>query len=290
MIPESQLQSWAAYPGSGSAQATYASVRRALELGMPAGRRYDTYLQGSYGCDTNIRGDSDVDIIAEYQGAFVYDRTQLSLADQQVLQGPGVAYGWAEFRQEVLGALRAYYGNGSVHERNKCITVDAGSGRLSADVVAAIEHRLYLTRTRTVDGISFWTIREHRKVVNYPRQHRDNASKKNAATSQRFKPAARMFKNARRVAVDRGYVGAQDAPSYFLQCFIYNAPNGLFAPALQSTYTGVLAGLATAMNIAAEAMVCENEVERLFGPTPEQWNVGAAVRTLTALRRLWDSW
>ena len=290
MIPETQLQTWAAYPGTTSAQATYASVRLALERGMPAGGRYDIFLQGSYGCDTNVRGDSDVDIVTEYQGAFNYDRSRLSESDRLALQHPGVAYGWSEFREEVLTALRSYYGSEAVHERNKCITVDAGSGRLSADVVAAIEHHYYLSRTSTYQGIAFWTQRDHRKVVNYPRQHRENATVKNAATGQRFKPAVRMFKNARLVAVDRGYLSADDAPSYFLQCLIYNASNGLFAPTLQSTYTGVLAGLATAMSIAANSLVCENEIERLFGPTPEQWDATAATRTLVALRRLWDSW
>jgi len=62
-ISEAQLSAWTT-PGTltGSA-ATHRSIKAALDAhSWPDGMSFETYLQGSYGNHTNIRGNGDVDL------------------------------------------------------------------------------------------------------------------------------------------------------------------------------------------------------------------------------------
>ena len=64
-IAESQLETWS-HPGAGpGSRDTYDSVRTALESpkAVYKDKDYEVFLQGSYGNDTNIYGESDVDTV-----------------------------------------------------------------------------------------------------------------------------------------------------------------------------------------------------------------------------------
>jgi len=64
-IPESQLETWSK-PGSvAQSRDTYATIKRALENtnATYASRNFEVFLQGSYGNDTNIFAESDVDVV-----------------------------------------------------------------------------------------------------------------------------------------------------------------------------------------------------------------------------------
>jgi len=66
-IPESQLERWANQGAVATAKLTADSIKRALNSfsGWPNGIKFEVYLQGSYKNNTNIRGDSDVDVVAQ---------------------------------------------------------------------------------------------------------------------------------------------------------------------------------------------------------------------------------
>src|SRR4051794_20212745 len=70
-IPLSQLQVWSTRPDPRRSAETYASIRAALQ-GSTHLRPYDfeVYLQGSYANATNVRADSDVDIVVQLTSAF----------------------------------------------------------------------------------------------------------------------------------------------------------------------------------------------------------------------------
>ena len=78
-ISEAQLETWsrqgAAAVGS---RDTYATIKRALEI-PGAGysdKGYKVFLQGSYGNDTNIWAESDVDIVIRLDATFFYDTSR----------------------------------------------------------------------------------------------------------------------------------------------------------------------------------------------------------------------
>src|SRR5690242_12260392 len=85
-IPESQLKTWSNPGAQATAKATHETIRRALTpaaLNLAAGA-YNVYLQGSYANDTNVRGDSDVDIVAELTRTFSHNIGQLPGEQQRL--------------------------------------------------------------------------------------------------------------------------------------------------------------------------------------------------------------
>jgi len=79
-IPESQLETWANQGSVTQSSTTYATVKRALEASDTkyAGKTFEVFLQGSYGNDTNIYAESDVDVVIRLDSIYHYDVTGLN--------------------------------------------------------------------------------------------------------------------------------------------------------------------------------------------------------------------
>lgn len=297
-IPESQLAVWSNQGAVVTAKNTHEAIRRALsDTGsLLKGKDLDVYLQGSYKNDTNIRGDSDVDVVVQLNSTFSRDISALPVGQQDLYSTAFVdaAYGWGQFRQDVLGTLIAYFGARNVDEGNKSVKLKSGSGRLAADIVPCLQYRRYL-RFRSIadqsyiEGIQFWTRNESRPVVNYPKPHYNNGVVKNSEqrTNGWYKPVVRMFKNARTYLIDHHVVPEDVAPSYFLECLLYNCPDDLFGATYQTTFYRMLDWL---WHANPSSFVCQNEQLCLFGNTPEQWSVTDYQDLLRALIALWNGW
>ena len=253
------------------------------------------FLQGSYRNATNIYGDSDVDIVVKLDTVFARDLSALN-EHQRTLEDaayPSATYHWSDFRSDVLQTLEDYYGKASVKPRKKCIQVTTGPGRITADVIPAIEFWKYNyfysgTYESHVEGIKFfdsaWT-----PIVNFPKQHIANGETKNAAgrTDGWFKGTVRMFKNARNKLINDVKIAEDCAPSYCVECLTYNALDACFRVSYGDTYCAVVNHLwQTPLN----SLVCQNGIIPLIGTSPVQWNEGAAVAFLSGLRELWNSW
>jgi hypothetical protein len=192
--------------------------------------------------------------------------------------------------------LTKYYGSSAVTPGNKSIKVAAADGqRLPADVVPCCIHKTFRrfppqNDSDVIEGIRFFTTNEERPVLNYPKLHRENGTAKNAKenTNGWFKPTVRMFKNARRALVDANFFAWDVAPSYFVECLLFNAPNNLFGPTHQQTMTNVLNW--AAIHADYEKMVCQNQRLWLFGSTPEQWQIPKAKELVSGLIDLWNEW
>ena len=298
-IPDSQLEAWARQGATVSAVGTYASVRKALLEVTTSPVRHkdvDVYLQGSYRNSTNIRGDSDIDVVVQLNSTWSRDLSSLSGYEAELYRGayPDATYLWHQFRRDVLSALRGYYGRQAVSEGNKCLKIAAGPGRLPADVVVCQTYRKYrhfygIHDQSYVEGIMFWDLKDNREVVNFPKVHHDNGAKKNGPgrTGGGYKPTVRVFKNARTHLVKRGEIGEGLAPSYFLECLLYNAPDGLFVGTHHRTFLNILNWLYA---VELSGLWCQNGQTPLFGPTPEQWDLGDANKLVAALIRLWNGW
>ncbi len=288
-IPESQLGRWSHHGSQTNSKLTHESIRDALDsYSWPEQMTYDFFLQGSYKNDTNIRGDSDVDVVIKLNHAFYHDCSSLSLSDRHKLEGSfrTSAYTWTEFRTATLDALRSEFG-ASVEEGNKSIKIKSGSSRLAADVVVCTEYRKYNSLDSFVKGIKFFTLRDKRCVINYPNEHYKWGAEKNWRTDGLYKQTVRMFKNARNRLVDTKKISQNLAPSYFLECLIYNAPNRAFQGRLQDIYYSIVKWMR--MCDLNEA-VCQNNQEYLFGSSAEQWSIEHAVELSDHLVTLWNDW
>jgi predicted nucleotidyltransferase len=298
-VPESQLETWSHQGAVATAKSTHESIRNALNATASPirGKNFEVYLQGSYKNDTNIRGDSDVDVVVQLNSAWGRDLSALTDDQKRLYQAtyPNATYLWQHFREDVLKALRAYYGSGPITEENRSIKLAAGSGRLAADIVVALHFRKYVyfygdKSQMYVEGIRFHARRDGREIINFPKPHYDNGVKKNAGnrTNGRYKPIVRMFKNGRTYLIDRHLLSADVAPSYFLECLLYNVPDSAFGSSFQHSFATVFDWLGSKASV--NQLVCQNEQLPLFGSAPEQWDSAKARQMLQALRQLWENW
>ena len=176
-----------------------------------------------------------------------------------------------------MKAMRARFGK-AVKSGRKTLKLPKGKIPADADLVVTVSYK---------EGIGFYLPDQRRWVVSYPEQHHQRGLKKEKAANERFKRTIRMFKAARNQLVSRRALTKEDAPSYFIECLLYNVPNDLFAPKLAPTYVGILTWLKTAR---LNDFQCQNGLVPLFGPQPEQWSVKKARAFVKARQEMWDTW
>lgn len=303
-IPEAQLETWSNPGAVTSAQAAHQSIRTALSADTsPIKDRLsrgevEIYLQGSYKNHTNIRGDSDVDVVVELKTTFSHNVSALAPVNLERFREvyPVATYLWHDFRTDTITALQKYYGKAvQITSGKKAIKVPRLPGRVAADVIVVLEHREYgyfigAGTQPTKTGIALWAQPDNRHVVNYPKQHCDNGELKNsiARTAGWYKPTVRIFKNARSYLVERGELADGVAPSYFIECLLSNVPDSCFGTSYQNTVVAAVNWLAAMCDPAT--LVCQNGYTSLFGLSPEQWSVTSAQTFLAAIIRLWENW
>ena len=298
-IPEKQLATWANVGAMQAASDTYKSVKAALNGAKPLKEyEYQIYLQGSYRNSTNIFGDMDVDVVVEATNFFYKDVAELTDAQKAEFEQrfPGDSeYSFIGFRDAVEKALSDYYGSSLITLRNKCIQVTGKSGRLDADVVPCVHYRDYRKSSlprlpEPKEGITFFTRDTRRQVVNYPMQHYDNGVVKNKNTSERFKPAVRIFKNLRNHCIANDFVTPEAAPSYFVSCLIYNAPDSAFKKDLDDTALAVLQWMHGLSDEEWEKLLCQNELFYLCRNLPDLWKPVDAKKFRNAAIAAWNDW
>ena len=279
-IPDSILGTWSHHhPGTASKQA-HLSIRDALDsyTGWAKETKYDIFLQGSYKNDTNLRRDSDVDVVVQLAAKLRPRVAVLSGNQLEQDQPHKLAYKrWQSFREQVLRALRVTYGK-AVTSGRKSLKLTKGKIPASADVVVTLHCET---------GITFYLPGEHRWVVSYPQQHYTRGLKKERGTEGRYKRTVRMFKAARNHLVKNDAISGGTAPSYFIECLLYNVPDGLFKSSLGQSYSGIMEYLAAT---EIQRFECQNGVRELFGPSRDLWSVKKAHKYIRALERLWVKW
>ena len=294
-IPESQLAAWSRRGAIDASKRTHEAIRTALrEWDDFRDRRYEVYLQGSYKNSTNIRGSSDVDVIAQMNDSFAWNRHELTEAQQRAVDRAyePATHSLEAFYTAVLAALRKRFGHDSVVPDNKAIKIKRSSNRLPADVVVCqrfkkFSHFYSLDNYSSVEGMKFVTRRDRRTIINFPKPHYQNGTTKNEGCAVSYKAGVRIFKNARDVIIRRRWMSPSAVPSYFLECFAYNAANHCYSGSWQSLYQAVLDDLAQG---DYPEYVCQNRVRPLFGSSNDQWDTPSAVLLVDSLRRLWREW
>ncbi len=294
-IPEADLTTMAAIGAQATSKETYATVKLALDANDTgyAAKSYTVFLQGSYGNDTNIRKESDVDVIIRLDSIFTYDLSSLPPEQKQIFaEVHGAAtYTHTHFRDDVLTALYARFGE-HVNPGTKAVMIEPFHNRRKADVLIATQHRKYSRYVSAIDtsfiqGVSFHKS-DGTRVANYPKQHRENMTIKNQATNEWFKHIVRIFKNARQKLIEQGVIEAGMAPSYYLEGLLYNVPEDQFGTSYQDSMVKCTNWL-----FAAERskFVCANEQYKLLdGNTDVTWNTKNCDAYLNGLVGLWNGW
>jgi tRNA nucleotidyltransferase (CCA-adding enzyme) len=94
-ISESQLETWSHQGSIAQSSSTYNSIKNTLMApSVPyAGKNYSVFLQGSYGNDTNIYSESDIDIVIKLDDCWHRDLSNLTSRIKGVrIKGVGVIF------------------------------------------------------------------------------------------------------------------------------------------------------------------------------------------------------
>ncbi len=232
------------------------SLRRSSRLDPGS---YEIFGQGSRVNGTYLEPTSDIDLVLMLKTPF--------------------AYGWEQFRDDVLAALGESF---VVRMGRRCLNVDDPDSLFGemVDILVATEFRHY-TGPGTYEQGVFFRDREGRPIVNFPKQHRRNGDAKDLRTGGRFKETVRAAKRVRLRAVREWMI---DAPPYLLECLLYNVPDEIFrGPA---PLRDALDWLRRRDPAVFAELPCQNGINRLFGPGPDQWEPAAAGRIIDVLHQI----
>lgn len=293
-IPEAQLETWSHQGANIQSSTTYQGIKAILECedASYADKSYKVFLQGSYGNDTNIYAESDVDLVIRLDDCFHSDLTELPQESRDAYDEAfaNATYRYADFKRDVLSTLKDAYGM-DVSLGNKAITVAANGSRRKADVIVATQFRRYYKFNGINDqsydrGICFWD-KTGTQIINYPTQHAENCVRKHQATNNWFKPMVRVLKNMRSRLVDNGLLDQGIAPSYYLEGLLYNVPNDKFGNTYEDSFVNAINWI---LKADRSQFVCANEQYYLLREGGVTWRAGQCDKFLDALVKLWNDW
>ena len=297
-IPEAQLETWSHQGSIAQSSRTYNTIKNVLEApGIPyEAKDFRVFLQGSYGNDTNIYAESDVDIVIQSNECFFHDLSRLPEVEQHAfhIAYPGQAqYDHIAFKRDVIATLEEAY-EGNVDPGDKAIAIAANGNRRKADVIAAVQYRRYYQflgrgpgQNSFDEGICFFT-KSGDKLANYPRQHSGNVTRKHQATGEWFKPMARILKNMREKLKEEKMITVDVAPSYYLEGLLYNAPNEQFGESFTDCFVNCINWISEADR---SKFVCANEQYYLLREgSPITWRAEKCDQFLSAAIELWKQW
>lgn len=235
---ESTFREWSK-PSSDTEQQKSDNAERAIKAAIAESpelskRNVIVFPQGSYRNNTNVRLDSDVDICVLCKDVFFYDlpsdesvtKTSAAITDAQ--------YEYSTFKNEVELALVRKFGRNMVKRGNKAFDIHENTYRVDADAVACFLYRDYY---RDINGqIQYREGTQLQpdnggKIENWPDQHYKNGVTKNNNTSGRFKFMTRVIKRLRNEMEENKFLDAKPAPSYLIECLVWNTPNNYFGNA-----------------------------------------------------------
>ena len=294
-IPESQLETWSHQGSVTQSSQTYDVIQKVLNDTASSyySKDFSIFLQGSYGNDTNIYRESDVDIVIRLNQTY-YANTNSLTSDAKSNYDKAfnqAAYEFTDFKADVLAWLHKKFG-ADVRPGKKAIFIKASGSRRDADVLVCARHRRYRAASSGVDtqydeGIIFWTS-NGTEIVNFPQQHSENCTTKHQNTNQRFKRIVRVYKNMRNRMIDDKYIADGVAPSYFVEGMLWNVPADKFVQGYEDTFVNTFNWV---LNADKTEMACANDLYWLARDNSTVcWPTANFDAYLGAAKRYWNEW
>ncbi|WP_146362262.1 nucleotidyltransferase domain-containing protein [Arthrobacter yangruifuii] len=196
---------------------------------------FSIYAKGSYANNTNVKSDSDVDVVVECRDVCYlqeHDPAKGGHPSGNPYTGP-----WSpdKLRKEVAAALEKKF-PGSVTAGSTAFEVDASSARVNADVVPSFMYKLYFSDGTYREGTRVFK-KDGTSIVNYPKLQLEEGKAKNVRTNGSYKKTVRILKRLENELVSKGLT--EEVPSYLLECLIYNCPEEYFK---RDTWRGTMRG------------------------------------------------
>lgn len=294
-IPEAQLETWAHQGSVAGSAATYETICKVLD--DPAApyhsRDYSIFLQGSYGNDTNVYKDSDVDIVMCLDETYYSDTNSLTEAAKNAFNSARVpaTYTHVHFKAEVIAWLTKNFGS-DVNPGKKAVFIKGSGSRRDSDVLVCAEHKRWGPASSGVDaeyekGIVFW-LPDGTEIVNFPKQHSANCTTKHKNTNGWFKPLVRVYKNMRNRLIEDGHLKDGVAPSYFVEGMLWNVPDDNFGVSYASSWVNAFNWLIKADETK---LACANDLHWLIRENSHVcWSSANFNNFLSTASKYWDDW
>jgi hypothetical protein len=277
MVSEEQLGRWTGR-SSDTEQEKQERTERMIREAINAhdvfkGYSFDIYTKGSYANNTNVKSDSDVDIVVECREVVYwenYDDSKPGAPASTPYTGP-----WSpeNLRREVAAALEAKF-PGSVTSGTTAFQVTSSASRVDADVVPCFTYHQYFSNGTHRTGTKLFKVGGG-TIINYPKLQLEAGRAKNNRTNLYYKKTVRILKRLENVLVDAGL--AEEQASYLLECLMFNCPDEYFKrPSWRGTMQGCLADiynytLTSEPDDHDDRWVEANGVKFLFHPA-QKWN------------------
>lgn len=293
-ISEVQLDTWSHQGSIQQSSDTYNSIKKVLETTGTsyADKNYKVFLQGSYGNDTNIYTESDVDLVIRLDDCFYSDLSRLTEEEKAAHKNAhsDATYSQDNFKRDVLNILADKYGS-DVKDGAKAIAISANGNRRKADVIVSAQYRRYfkfngIYDQNYVEGICFWNSTGE-QIANFPTHHSENLTTNHQASNKWLKPMVRVLKNMRSKCVDEGLLTAGVAPSYYIEGLLYNVPSGHFGTSYQDCFINTFNWIQKEAN--KENFLCPNEQYYLLRDGyPTCWSNADGDAFIEAVIKLWN--
>lgn len=240
MTTEQQLAAWTG-PSSDTEQDKQDRTERMVREAVENHEAFDDcslliYPKGSYANQTNVRSDSDVDIVVQCREVIYFEEAEPGTRNEggTPYTGPWTP---AKLRSELTAALQAKFPGQVDTSGSTSIVVRSSSARVDADVVPCFDYLFYPRYGAPREGTRVFK-RVSGFMENYPVQHLANGKTKDQGTSGSFKKATRILKRVENLMVEAG--AHREVPSYFVECLVYNCPNSIL---LRSSWVDTMKGV-----------------------------------------------
>lgn len=299
-IPESQFENWHATGADAGSATARRRIINALEMdrsSVDQDAQFEIFLQGSYKNDTHTRGSSDVDIVVKLTSTWVSDTSELEPEEQARYDSDtsDASYPYSQFRENVYSTLKTRFnsaGSKPVEWDGKAIEINDGPLPVDVDVVPCRDYRVYHTYPEYGDpeidhGMAFRPRFGSERIINYPKIHYKNGTEKHP----NYKETVRIFKNARDYYNHHWDSGVRvEAPSYFIECLIYNLPERILKRSSRSDRFKEILDHLQDPDTDLSTFDQVSEMELLFGTRNTQWERDSAEKLISHLQIMWDSW
>lgn len=191
---------------------------------------YEVFVQGSYGNNTNVRANSDIDVNIMLTSTFFPEYPEGKDGANYGFADGSISY--SEYKQLILASLINKFGDDKVTIGNKSIKIDSNSYRVEADCIPSFQYRNYKYNNSSsernfVEGIKYIAL-DHSSVVNYPKVHIKNGIEKNMQTGRNYKRLVRLIKRLRNKMLSEDYFNNKNITSFLIECLIWNVPSKYF--------------------------------------------------------------
>ena len=230
MISEATLKQ-RSLPPSGTnnkCKQTYFLVKERIEQTL-IDDNFDIFLQWSYANSTNIKEDSDVDIVV-CRNNIHRDNFWFMGRNSNYLSQYNIDYSrksFYDFKIKVERALFWEFWN-SITRKNKCLRLDISNYNLvNADIVPTYELHKFINDWRYYPWIALFSD-DGTYIENFPKMHQKNWEEKNQRTNWMYKDMVRLIKNCKAYYSDIYNDNSKVISSFMIENCLWNIESNIY--------------------------------------------------------------